>query len=139
MKIWLDDVRRPPDESWTWAKNVSDAKTAVSYAMASGRVIEEMSLDHDLGADLVRDVGKLSDEERYMLRGTSEQNGAVFAEWLASKIRDHGGVSPCLRNCAINVHSWNPLGAMRIVATLRDAGLIVNRIPFSLESAGLAS
>lgn len=43
MKIWLDDVRLPP-EGWTWFKIAGDA----IYALQTEKV-EEISLDHDLG------------------------------------------------------------------------------------------
>lgn len=44
MKLWLDDLRRPPDNSWTWAINVHQAK----FWLKTGYV-EVASLDNDLG------------------------------------------------------------------------------------------
>lgn len=43
VRLWLDDVRRPPDDEWRWVKSVEDA----TKALASGTVAE-VSLDHDL-------------------------------------------------------------------------------------------
>ena len=43
MKLWLDDVRTPP-EGWVWAKT---AQEAIDLLLT--REIEEISLDHDLG------------------------------------------------------------------------------------------
>ena len=43
MKLWLDDVRTPPDETWLKARTV-DAAIAM---MKTGRM-SEASLDHDL-------------------------------------------------------------------------------------------
>ena len=43
MRLWLDDVRRPPSDDWTWAKSVSDA----IEVLGSGSV-QEVSLDNDL-------------------------------------------------------------------------------------------
>lgn len=40
MKIWLDDVRTPPDE-WFWCKTARDA----GY-------VTEISFDHDLGVTI---------------------------------------------------------------------------------------
>lgn len=53
MKVWVDDERTPPDESWVWAK---DSATAISYLYMEGTpavsgLFEEISLDHDLGED----------------------------------------------------------------------------------------
>ena len=47
IRMWLDDLRTPPDDSWTWVKTVADA-TAL---MEAGEVAEA-SLDHDLGEDV---------------------------------------------------------------------------------------
>lgn len=46
MKLWLDDVRDPPDASWTWVKTVDQAVEL----MEAGDVTHA-SLDHDLGQD----------------------------------------------------------------------------------------
>ena len=43
MKIWLDDVRTPPD-GFVWAKTADEA----IYLLDNHRVTE-ISLDHDLG------------------------------------------------------------------------------------------
>lgn len=56
MKIWVDDIRPPPDDTWTW---LYTSKEAVLYlGTVKGNVdkglpneIFEMSLDHDLGGD----------------------------------------------------------------------------------------
>jgi hypothetical protein len=42
-RLWLDDVRRPPSDEWTWAKSVEEA----IEILATKRVVEA-SLDHDL-------------------------------------------------------------------------------------------
>jgi hypothetical protein len=44
MKLWLDDLRTPPDETWAWVTTVDEAKEL----LATGSV-EEASLDNDLG------------------------------------------------------------------------------------------
>ena len=46
MKLWLDDLRVPP-EGWTWAKTVEEAQRLLME-----HAVEEMSLDHDLGEGL---------------------------------------------------------------------------------------
>lgn len=42
--LWLDDVRRPPSDEWTWCKTVDEA-----LAFVQANECEEWSLDHDLG------------------------------------------------------------------------------------------
>ena len=47
MKLWVDDVRRPPQgEGWTWVTNTTDAKICLVTGL-----VTEASLDHDLGDD----------------------------------------------------------------------------------------
>lgn len=49
MKVFLDDVRDPPDASWTRANTVAEAFDLIASEHASGRPIEALSLDFDLG------------------------------------------------------------------------------------------
>lgn len=44
-KLWLDDIRKPPEGFWVWARTIEDAKMIV---LASDTFME-MSLDHDMG------------------------------------------------------------------------------------------
>lgn len=48
MKVYLDDVRPLPDDSWTPALTYQEA---VAILEANVGNIEEMSFDHDLGPD----------------------------------------------------------------------------------------
>lgn len=45
--LWLDDIRRPPDPSWVWARTIEMAKQAVMLS----EPFVVMSLDHDMGLD----------------------------------------------------------------------------------------
>lgn len=54
MKLWVDDIREPPDDSWVWSKTSEDAIrriTVWSYEGITWDRFEVMSLDHDLGGD----------------------------------------------------------------------------------------
>ena len=46
MRLWIDDIRPPPDDSWTWAKTSADALEHLH-----DDDVVELSLDHDLGGD----------------------------------------------------------------------------------------
>lgn len=48
MKIWVDDIRRPPT-GWVWAKTSAHAIHLLDGFKFQG--VEVMSLDHDLGGD----------------------------------------------------------------------------------------
>ena len=48
MKLWIDDLRAPPDETWTWAKTSADALLVLKHFASD---LAEVSFDHDLGGD----------------------------------------------------------------------------------------
>lgn len=103
MKIWHDDIRKPP-EGWTWARTNTQA-----IALFLSHEIEAISLDHDLG---------LQDEDpdapaAELGRGTSLHTGYDLVEWM---IATHHLPE------SITIHSWNPDGAKRMAAALQDAG-----------------
>lgn len=57
MKLWIDDVRPAPDESWVWLRTVEQAKAQIAeceYMRRCSRdknfwTIELISIDHDAG------------------------------------------------------------------------------------------
>ena len=57
MKIWVDDLRTPPDKSWVWFKTSADVIEELADLMwytTHGRIDRRpavISLDHDLGGD----------------------------------------------------------------------------------------
>lgn len=56
LRLWVDDERPAPDDTWTVAK---DSAAAISHlymigtpaVIAMGDSLEEVSLDHDLGGE----------------------------------------------------------------------------------------
>lgn len=85
MKLWLDDVRVPPDDTWTWVKTVDEA-----VAVLTRCDVTEASLDHDLG---------------YVIGTTTlEATGYDFCLWMA----EQHDVWPTQ---SIQVHSANGVGA----------------------------
>lgn len=107
MKLWLDDVRRAP-EGWEWAKTVADAKRFLEID-----IVDECSLDHDLGACAACMDGK-TDEEWFTLVGQGQAmphcdhvgTGYDLCLWMAET-----GHWPPLPP---KVHSLNPVGAARM-------------------------
>ena len=52
VKVWVDDIRTPPDASWLWFKDSASALAWMGERHAAGLGIgDTMSLDHDLGGD----------------------------------------------------------------------------------------
>lgn len=62
-KLWLDDIREPPDDSWVWVKSVK-----VCIALLATNMYNEISFDHDLGEeengnDVAKFIEELADKE----------------------------------------------------------------------------
>lgn len=105
MRLWHDDIRRPPDDSWTWARTNQEA---MSFLEAGG--VSECSLDHDLG--LERADPDVPDAD--LQHGWDPVNdGLGLVRWMI----EHDLV-PGL----VTIHSWNPVGARRMADALGDAG-----------------
>lgn len=90
MKLWLDDLREPPDKTWAWVKSVEEFEILIRQVKAEKLTIEMASLDHDLGG--------------------IEASGKEKTGYDAVKILEREDCWP-LR---IVVHSWNPEGATRM-------------------------
>jgi hypothetical protein len=50
-KIWVDDERPRPDDSWTTMKNSTVAILLLKACRRRELVVRAISLDHDLGGD----------------------------------------------------------------------------------------
>ena len=48
MKLFVDDLRDPPDDEWTVARTYT---AATAFLWAAGSELKEISLDHDLGEE----------------------------------------------------------------------------------------
>jgi len=99
IALYLDDVRNPPDDSWTIVRTLPEAKAL----LASG-VVEYASLDHDLGQcdACASDIGP--NNCRHV--GT----GADLCDWMADT-----GHWPTRKP---RVHSANPVGRATMLRTI---------------------
>lgn len=88
MKIWLDDLRPTPDQTWTLVRT---PKEAISL-LESGEV-QLISFDHDLGFD-----------------GEREMTGYEVLLWVEEAVAVRGFKPPEMR-----VHSANPPGHERLL------------------------
>lgn len=48
IKLWIDDLRTPPNDTWIWAKTSQEALDIINEHKND---IEAVSFDHDLGRD----------------------------------------------------------------------------------------
>lgn len=92
-KLYLDDIRTPPDDSWVVARSYNQAVKIFEDIGAPA----EVSFDHDLG----------------VIEGTviPDKTGYDFAHFLVEKDLDTG----CLpKNFKYSIHSANPIGRENI-------------------------
>lgn len=52
MKIFVDDIREVPDDSWTLCRTITEAISAIAMF---GDSITEISLDHDISHEVLID------------------------------------------------------------------------------------
>ena len=96
MKLWIDDIRPAPDESWTVARTVTSAIECVSIF---GDSIEEISFDHDISYQI--QMGKLS--RPY----PSPETFTAVAKYVYEYYKNHQlDTLP-----AIKIHTANPTGS----------------------------
>ena len=97
MKLYLDDVRTPKDDSFEIVRSYAEA---VAYVQEHG-IPSYISFDHDLGVD----------EHNKVL-----PSGYDFAKWLVEMDMDAVYCIPV--NFSFYVHSANPVGKTNIESYL---------------------
>lgn len=99
MKIWIDDVRQPPNwnlenDAWHWATSVNDAINAIEYFEEWFKV-ELIDIDHDAG-DYANDGGDY----------------IKVLDWLEETGRSY----------PIRIHSMNPVGVENMRRIIQKNG-----------------
>ena len=110
MKLWIDDIRTPPDDTWHICRDVSSAIRALDMFWEQ---VREINLDHDISHQVV--VNGMS--RPYPCTETFE----AVARYIA-KIRDaHNEWNP-----KIEIHTSNYVGAQNMKTILESAGFQPN-------------
>lgn len=97
VKLWIDDMRPAPDDTWDVATTSQYATKNIYAALYAGMPYREISFDHDLGMDSEHDAWWVADN----------------LERLAY-MDDHPRIT-------WHVHSGNPVGKKRITDALNSA------------------
>lgn len=101
MKLWIDDVRQPPEslvKSYVWVQSVNEAKSAIIFSeicAPTAHTYELIDIDHDAG-DFAWDGGDY----------------IKLLDWL-----EETG-----RNYPIRIHSMNPVGVENIRRIIQKNG-----------------
>lgn len=105
IKIFVDDIRIPLDESWIVIKSYLDFINFI--AVHDLNSVLEISLDHDLG--LIDDT---------------ERTGHDIAKWLIEYSIDNNIILPLIK-----VHSSNPVGSKNIILLINGYLTSINLEP----------
>lgn len=110
MRLWYDDIRRPPDDTWVWART-----NGAAMQRLLDEPCEEISFDHDMGLhhhdpdEVDADLRVAEDAWRY-------EDGAELARWMVKREI----VPPTVR-----IHSFNPVGARNIAQIMLDGATVL--------------
>lgn len=94
MKIFLDDIRFPPDNSWQIVRKASDC---IRLLGIYGHCVKAISFDHDLGND-------------------KDGTGYDVASWIEEQCYYKAMTCPNWR-----IHSANPVGRKNIANAMKNA------------------
>lgn len=109
MKLWIDDIRNAPDESWTVARSVD---SAISFISQFGEELTEISIDHDISHQVA--MGERSSP--YPCAETFTAVARYMSAYYGSLMPNRPGFT----RPKVTVHSSNQMGAKNIEYILRD-------------------
>lgn len=117
MKLWVDDIRNAPDESWTVARTVTSAIRAIRMFD-----FDEISLDHDISHQVT--LGSLGRpypcEETFM----------AVAYYIALKYPFRAEKRPK----KISIHSSNTVAGEEMARIVEETGCLIE-----MKHMGLAN
>ncbi len=105
IRLYLDDVRSPPDDTWTVVRTAEEARALLDDPLVT---VEHASLDHDLGeCSACEQVRGFQDPQNTCQH---RMTGYDLVKWMA----EHD-VWPVNKP---TVHSFNPVGRANMRATI---------------------
>lgn len=111
MKIWIDDVRQPP-EGYVWYKSTREALRGI--VLDHKDEIELIDLDHDAG-DYAKDGGdfiNVLDELERLSRKRNVINGVEFHNYWHQRCKE----------IKFRLHSMNPVGVENMRRIIQKNG-----------------
>jgi hypothetical protein len=105
VKLWHDDIRLPPDDSWVWARTNEQAKAILIGTIGFP---SECSLDHDLGLHECDP----HEEDADLRMGQAADTGYDLVKWMVE--------ADCVPP-KVTIHSWNTQGAKNMADYIVNA------------------
>ncbi len=107
IKLWIDDIRPAPDQSWMVAKTVTSAINALAQF---GDQIKEISLDHDISHQISTPTRSVP--------FACEETFAPVAWFIAYRYTVQE-----LDKIKITLHTANPEGALKMKSIIQTKSL----------------
>lgn len=120
LKLWHDDIRKAPDNSWNWARTNDAAKELLLR-----QPYDEISMDHDMGLHDY-DADELYADLKCLPEWSRPEEGWELVQWMLEN--SAAGIIEIPPK--ITIHSWNPYGAERMANMFRNAGYKVMVKPY---------
>jgi hypothetical protein len=110
LKLYLDDIRIPLDESWILVKDYNEFVNKINLEGLEN--FEIISLDHDLGVNAIDEYHKNVKPNQQLDYDNigNEKTGYDCAKFLVQYSLDNKIDLP-----KIQVHSANPIGSINII------------------------
>ena len=99
VKLYVDDMRHPPDSTWCVIRHPDDAIAVMELLRGIGITVEALALDHDMG------------EDQSVLGQRPELTTRPIVDWMIEN--DYWPEH-------ITVHSANPWAARYLEERIRD-------------------
>ena len=114
IKLYLDDIRTPVDDSWVVVRSYDEFLYHVKlHNLGSYEVI---SLDHDLGEDIAKEkVASGMSKRQARAEKKLSKTGYDAAKWLVTESMTNKIPLP-----QIYCHSANPVGAENIIKYINN-------------------
>lgn len=122
MKLWIDDIRNAPDESWTVARTVTSAIRALRMFNTE---ITEVSLDHDISHQVT--IGSLG--RPYPCEETFLPVAMYMALVIDSTLDARVPWRPI-----VSIHTSNPQGGKEMAMILAQEGIKAKIVPMGLTN-----
>ena len=121
LKLFLDDIRERPDDSWFLVKNYDEFVKFIEKSFINFQPIDIISFDHDLAIQHYT----ITDNEllNNYYDNICEFTGLHCARFLIKFYIENNIDFP-----EIFVHSMNPIGAKNIINEFNDIGILAQKI-----------
>jgi hypothetical protein len=120
MKLWIDDIRTPPDDSWHICRDVSSAIRALDMFWPE---VTDINLDHDISHQIVMGMSRpfpCTETFEAVARFIAmiKRNNGIRRESALQRYEGEPEWTPGIR-----LHTSNTVGAYMMRNILEDVGL----------------